>query len=72
MLDGLKTRPETRVSWDHLKIDVKGDRAIISAISTIVTRSGSDETRARYNYADFYARRSGEWKAIGARVIRAP
>lgn len=72
LLEGLKTRLKTRVSWEKLKIDVKGDSAVVSAISTIVTRRESSETVARYNYADFYARRGGEWKAIGARVIRLP
>lgn len=72
MLEGLMTRPETRVSWENLKIEVKGDSAVVSAISTIVTSRDSVETTTRYNYADFYARRKGKWKAIAARVIRLP
>ena len=72
MLDGLKSRPETRVSWQNLTIQVKGDSAVVSAISTIVTHRGSAETTSRYNYADFYSRRDGRWQAVAARVIRLP
>lgn len=72
MLDGLKTRPETRVSWADLKIEVKGDNAVVWGISTIWTRRDRVETTARFNYADYYARRDGQWKAISARVIRLP
>lgn len=72
MLEGLKTRPETRVSWENLKIEVKGDSAVVSAISTIWTRRDNHEATNRFNYADFYSRRNGEWKAISARVIRLP
>lgn len=72
MLAGLMARQETRVSWENLKIEVKGDSAVVSAISTIVTSRDSIETTTRYNYADFYSRRNGKWKAIAARVIRLP
>lgn len=70
LLEGLATRPPTRVDWANLKINVNGDTALIAAISTITTTVGGKDASARYNYVDVYSRRNGQWRAIASHVVR--
>lgn len=70
LLEGLTTRPPTRVDWANLRINVNGDTALVAAISTITTKVGGKEASARYNYVDVYARRNGQWRAIASHVVR--
>lgn len=72
LLDGLATRPQTRVSWKNLRISLSGDTAIVDAISTITTNPGAAERSARYHYVDVYSRRAGGWRAIASHVVKMP
>jgi ketosteroid isomerase-like protein len=75
LIDGA-TNPGGRtlraVRWENLTIRVFGDVAVVAARS-ILTRTVDGEDREFANeYADIYARRNGEWKAIAAHVVRSP
>lgn len=70
MLDGLAKRPPTRVTWENLRINVKGDTAIVDAISTITTVRDGQNASARYHYVDVYSRRDRQWRAIASHVVR--
>ena len=70
MLDGLATRPPTRVKWDKLRISLNGDTAMVDGISTITTTRNGSEAHARFHYVDVYARRDREWRAIASHVVR--
>lgn len=72
MLDGLSTRPTTRVKWDKLRISLNRDVAIVDAISTIVTIRDGREASTKYHYVDIYSKRNREWRAIASHVVRQP
>lgn len=70
MLAGLADRRVTSVSWDQLRINVNGDTAVVTAVSTLTTAREQGPATAHYRYADVYARRSGQWQAIASHVVR--
>jgi ketosteroid isomerase-like protein len=70
MLDGLATRPQTRVKWENLRISIRGDTAVVDAISTITTVRDRAQASASYHYVDVYSRRKNEWRAIASHVVR--
>jgi uncharacterized protein (TIGR02246 family) len=69
MLEGLKTRPPTKVTFEDLRIHVTGDTAVVTAISTVTLSRPEGETAARYRYADVYLRRDGNWQAVASHVV---
>ncbi|HEY0630120.1 MAG TPA: nuclear transport factor 2 family protein [Sphingomicrobium sp.] len=70
MLDGLASRPPTRVSWDKLRINLNGDIAVVDAISTITTLRNGSEASAKFHYVDIYSKRDRKWRAIASHVVR--
>jgi ketosteroid isomerase-like protein len=70
MLDGVATRPSTRVHWENLQIGINGNTAVVSATSTITITQDGKESRTRYNYADVYALRDNGWQAIAAHAVK--
>ena len=70
MLAGLDTSSIAKVRWDDLQINVQGDNAVVTAISTIESMQGSNSSTARYRYVDIYSRRGGQWQAVASHVVR--
>lgn len=70
MLDGLDSRPPTRVRWENLRINLNGDTAVVDAISTITTLRNGSEASTKFHYVDVYARRGRQWRAIASYVVR--
>ena len=67
---GLDARRIKDVAWEDMRIKVNGDNAVVTAVSTIVTGTGPDAKSTRYRYADVYARRDGQWRAIASHVVK--
>jgi ketosteroid isomerase-like protein len=70
MLSALKRRNILKASWENLRINVSGDTAVVTAVSTIVSERAQTRSTSRYRYADVYTRKDDGWRAIASHVVR--